>query len=240
MKRVRRPALDLVVSDESIACELHRSRRGARNLTLRVRPDGSVRIGAPRWVTVADIRAFVLQHADWIVRERREVAQLAPRYTSGATLRLLGGALTLIVDERPGRARTSRVGDELRVALPDAAEGKVRARVLAWYRDIAKAVFDERGAQVCAGIDWLHTVPIWRQRRMRSQWGNCSVDGEITLNTSLVKAPPHLIDYVIQHEVCHLRHHDHGKAFQQLMDRHMPDWRARRRELNADVSLLAD
>ena len=99
---------------------------------------------------------------------------------------------------------------------------------------------DERGAEVCARLDWLRAVPKWRQRRMRSQWGNCAVSGEITLNTNLVKAPPHLIDYVIQHEVCHLVQHDHGNGFQQLMDRHMPDWRVRRRELNADVSLLID
>jgi predicted metal-dependent hydrolase len=83
-------------------------------------------------------------------------------------------------------------------------------------------------------------MPVWRQRRMRTQWGNCSPRGEITLNTNLVKASTHLIDYVIQHEVCHLRHYDHGKHFRRLMDEHMPDWRARRRELNADSGLLAD
>lgn len=68
---------------------------------------------------------------------------------------------------------------------------------------------------------------------MRSQWGSCSQEGDLSLNTHLVKAPPPQLDYVLLHELCHLRHHDHGKGFQRLMDRHMPDWRERRRELNA-------
>ena len=168
------------------------------------------------------------------------MVRLAPRYVTGAPQRLLGAALTLIVHARPGRAIVERVRDELHVGAPDVTEIRVRHHLLRWYREQAARVFHERGERVCSAIDWLRTVPTWRQRRMRSQWGNCAPNGEITLNTYLVKAAPHLIDYVIQHEVCHLKHHDHGAQFQRLMDRHMPDWRARRRELNADVSLLAD
>ena len=236
----RRIALAIVAHDEEIVCELHRAGRGARNLTLRVRPDGSVRVGAPRWVSLAEIRTFVQQHADWIVAERRSVARLAPRYVTGAPQRLLGRTLTLVVRAVAGRARIEVVDQELHLSTTDIQEAAVRARLRAWYRGRAEVAFRERGEAVCAHIDWLSTPPLWRQRWMRTQWGNCSAYGEITLNTHLVKAAPHLIDYVIQHEVCHLEHHDHGIAFQRLMDFHMPDWRARRRELNANSGLLAD
>ena len=70
-----------------------------------------------------------------------------------------------------------------------------------------------------------------RLRLMKRTWGNCSASGLITLNPHLVKAPPELVDYVIAHEVCHLREHNHGKAFYALQDRLHPNWREARDRL---------
>ena len=73
---------------------------------------------------------------------------------------------------------------------------------------------------------------------MRSQWGSCSIDGRISLNTHLIKAPLVLVDYVVLHELCHLRHHNHGRRFYGLMDRHMPNWKRRRSQLDRFLPVL--
>ena len=74
--------------------------------------------------------------------------------------------------------------------------------------------------------------PKLKLRKMRSQWGNCHwVQGYITLNTALGRCPEGLRDYVALHELVHFLHHDHGPGFYAEMDRLMPDWRARRKEL---------
>lgn len=84
-------------------------------------------------------------------------------------------------------------------------------------------------------------MPQVRLRTMRSQWGNCHwKQGYITLNTALARCPRHLRDYVALHELIHFLHHDHGPGFYGLLDRLMPDWRARRGELRGYEAALEE
>jgi predicted metal-dependent hydrolase len=73
---------------------------------------------------------------------------------------------------------------------------------------------------------------------MRSQWGSCSASGKITLNTHLIKTPRRLIDYVVLHELCHLRQHNHNRRFYGLLATHMSDWSARSTELDRFMPVL--
>ena len=87
------------------------------------------------------------------------------------------------------------------------------------------------------GVAW----PELRLRRMKSQWGNCHWrQGYITLNTALARCPQPLRDYVALHELLHFLHHDHGPGFYGLLDRLMPDWKARRRELRSYEAALGE
>ena len=66
---------------------------------------------------------------------------------------------------------------------------------------------------------------------MKKRWGSCTARGAINLNIELIKAPSHCIDYVVTHELCHLKCPDHGKAFYSLLNRVMPDWESRKKRL---------
>ncbi|NNJ67441.1 MAG: M48 family metallopeptidase [Boseongicola sp.] len=73
---------------------------------------------------------------------------------------------------------------------------------------------------------------------MSRQWGNCSPSGEIMINPHLVKAPRNCIDYVLIHELAHLRHHDHGSRFWNLVESTIPDWRPQKRKLDGMAEFL--
>jgi len=78
----------------------------------------------------------------------------------------------------------------------------------------------------------ITATPELRIRTMQKRWGSCTETGVITLNLKLIQVPKALIDYVIIHELCHLKEHNHSHAYYHLLDRVLPDWRARRDELN--------
>jgi predicted metal-dependent hydrolase len=185
-------------------------------------------------------------------------------YASGELIHYLGHPYELVVrygrrsdvqlKERmpaPGRQlglfSDCHLGGRICVTVPalqvaqthSGADVLVRAALNDWYRSRG----DERFAQALNAwrrrLPWLHGVtPPWRHRFMRSQWGSCSRQGRISLNTHLVKTPSRLISYVVLHELCHLKHYDHSRRFYGLMSRYMPDWQQRRSDLDRYLPVL--
>ena len=96
-----------------------------------------------------------------------------------------------------------------------------------WYRIRAKVIFEARLQHILEQALWVENYPDIRLMTMRTQWGNCSPSGLLTLNPHLVKAPTICIDYVILHELCHLVEHNHSERFYQLLNQVMPDWSKR-------------
>jgi hypothetical protein len=210
-----------------------------KSLGITVRPDLTVGVRAPLDTALEEIEAVVRKRAAWILKQQRELVRYLPhlpprQYVSGESHRYLGRQYRLRVhaspESEPGVVQTRGT---LEVTVADAADRKrVRELLDAWYHARAEEVFAARLSACHPKVQHLGLpYPQIVVREMRSRWGNCDPDDRITLNIKLILVPEELIDYVIYHELCHLKEHHHGKAFYSLLDRVLPEWRERKRKL---------
>ena len=253
---------------ETIPVEVRRSKRRRTRIGLAFDPGGYVIMETPLNASEAEIESVVVEHHRWLRYRLEKVAasmavSASLSYASGELLHYLGEAFELVL--RGGlqdrvvivRRQTPQlplfdcgVQGEIRVTVSEADSGpgkqgepaladRARGAVNLWYRQQADVQFARRLEHWRQTLPWLaERLPEWRHRFMRSQWGSCSSVGRISLNTHLIKTPDRLIDYVVLHELCHLRHHDHGRRFYGLMSRHMADWQDRRAELDRYLPVL--
>ena len=213
-----------------------------KTLGISVHPDGSVHVAAPYQLPLDKIKAVVRKRGQWIMKHKRRLASLPPplpprQYQSGESFRYLGRQHRLKI-EKAETANVKLLQGRLWVFTPEPDKRcKTQSLIQDWYRNRARSVFTER-LEKCTAQAARYGIPApkaWRLMRMSKRWGSCSKDGRIILNPDLVAAPKDCIDYVIAHELCHLRIHNHSKAYFELLGRVMPDWEDRRRRLNLTV-----
>ncbi len=116
---------------------------------------------------------------------------------------------------------------------------KVKELLDAWYKEHARTIFSRR-LEECYILTKKLNVPFphIKLRKMSKRWGSCSKSGDILLNTALVKASLYCIDYVIMHELCHLKVHTHNSGYFKLLSKYMPDWEKRKDRLEKNESSL--
>lgn len=215
---------------------LHRGDR--KNMRVVVNPDLSVEVYAPRRTSLRVIEDVMDKKARWIFKTIDKAESYHPlpspkKYIGGETFMYLGRQYRLKV-ENGAKNSALLIGRYLRVSVADCRDGEaVKRRVTDWYREHATSAFErylERNMRIAS----RHGVPepTMCLRQMKRRWGSCTASGRITLNINLVQTPVHCIEYVIMHELCHLRHHNHGPAFYRLLTQCQPDWRRRKEALD--------
>ena len=222
---------------QELGYRLVRARR--HSIGMLIDNDG-LTVRAPKWVGVAEVEAALIEKGAWIVRklaEWRERAQQAPGHAwqHGSPFLFRGRRLELVVF--PTRAR-SVIADmfHLRVTLPQPSESHVATLVTRWLREQTERHLSPRVHEFAARIS--SRVPIVRLSSARTQWGSCNRHGEIRLNFRLIQLPPHLAEYVVAHEVAHLRELNHSPAFWSVVESLYPAWQTARKELDGFVPLL--
>lgn len=226
----------MVPQGEAVDVELRRS-SARRSLALRVTPPGGVVVNAPLRMPLPQIEAFVSKHADWLLDKRRQAEALAPAWRDGSLLPWLGGELSLRIRLRirPQAGRGDRIfmaGQELVCSLADAP---VESLVIGWYRQQARVLLAERLAAQCRRLGLA--IPSLRLSNARTRWGSLSARGAMNLNWRLVKSRPDEIDYVICHELAHLRWRGHGPRFWAEVDRLCPGFEAAKASLRERQAL---
>lgn len=208
-------------------------------LAIDVHPDLRVTVQAPEDTDLADIEAKVRKRAPWILRQLRQfetyLPKLPPRqYLSGETHRYLGRQYRLKVVANGNAESVKLTRGYFYVDVHDKADTKrVKGLLTEWYRVQARRVFQERLDVCFAKLKFLNLdYPKWTIRQMETRWGSCTPEGRILLNLKLIQLSKVYIDYVVTHELCHLKEPNHGPRFYELLDRVMPDWRKKREQLN--------
>jgi len=206
--------------------------RVTRRIHLELADDGRLRVVVPRRLSRRDVHQTLQGSAEsvarFLERARARQADRAPlRYVQGERHLLFGRRYPLEIRRRPGgRREVAWMSDRIRILSPERPDAEeVKAILLAGYRDLAWDYCSIRLRDLCAEAPWVRRLPQLRLRRMKASWGTCSVDGIITLNPLLMRAPPWCVGYVVAHEICHLREHNHSPRFYALQDRLYPGWR---------------
>lgn len=218
-------------------------KRRAR-IAIHVEPDGSVIVDAPPEFDLAAIHTAVQKRARWVAGHVGEAltrfAHVWPReYVSGEQIMYLGRRYVLKViptDQKPRPVRLK--GNRLEVETKSGDVDDIKGRVRAWYRVKARDYFAKKIIEATDRLPWIEEAPAFRLMDMTKQWGSCSPEGQVILNPHLVKAPRDCIEYVILHELAHLKHHDHGAEFWKLIETHQPNWKKAKAELDALVEVL--
>jgi predicted metal-dependent hydrolase len=189
----------------------------ARRVRVSVEGDGEVLVTLPRRAPARAAAEAVHELRPWIERRRRALARAAAEVQRApGTVPYLGETLHLV--PQAGRERVHRRGDTLLVPA-----GDPRPALERWYRRQARVEIAPRlDAAVARAGTRYHGLTI---RGQKTRWASCSSTGAMSFNWRLLLAPPAVLDYVVEHEVCHLEIMDHSPRFWALLESRVPDWR---------------
>jgi hypothetical protein len=208
-----------------------------RTLSINVLPDSSVIVRVPYLTSLKTIHRIVEQKSDWIVKHRdsykgKEQTKLNYLYINGEKHLFHGNELILKI-EKSKKTYCRFYNSSIEVGLEKADDSKAIKRLLyKGYKYEATVVFPEILSRILSKYESQMFRPNGLIiRTMKRRWGSCSNKGIITLSTELIKLPDQFIEYVIIHELCHLRHHHHGSSYYNLLSELYPDWKTVRKEL---------
>ena len=216
----------------------HRKRR---TLEISVYPDLSIKVKAPLDRTIEEVRDKIRKRALWILEQRYFFSLYLPKqpektYFSGEAHYYLGKQYRLKISKSNIEEVVLKRGMFLVYTKDRKKQSHIKTLLEKWYLAHAREQFEKR-ISLCVkkASNYGIEVPELQIRKMSKRWGSCSKRGRITLNIHLVKAPSHCIDYVIMHELCHVKFFNHGKNFYNLLNKVMPDWQRRKKRLEEIV-----
>ncbi len=229
--------------DEKRPYVLMKSKRRKKTLSLEVRRDGTIVVQAPERTSKREIEGFIRAKEAWL-RERLREQQERERectekiFVSGEAFLFLGEAYPLTVLEACGRNGSDPplVFTGRRFLLRDeyAAEGKTL--FAGWYKERARERIAERLRYFCPPLGCFPRNV--RLSNARHRWGSCSADDRIYVSWRIVMAPPPVMDYVILHELLHMKEKNHSRRFWGLMEAVLPGYREQRLWLTGNGHLL--
>ena len=226
---------ELIRGDQLTQVKVRRKPR--KSMALYVEKGVMTELRVPVNCAWLHIHSFLESRFEWILSAAEALRNQASRPQDNFAQ---GGEVSFLGERYPLDLVTSRYGvveiDDGRLYLscsdPD-NNRLVEKQVLNWFRRQAEIIFAERIEQLKTTFPMSTNPSGLRVRKMKARWGSCSSRGEICLNLMLIRESLSYIDFVIAHELCHLHHFAHNRAFYGLLDEVMPDWRVREQHLLA-------
>ncbi len=249
----RHPQADrqILLQEHTVGYALKRVRR--RTIGFIVGPEG-LSVNAPKWVGIGEIEAGLREKGTWILRKLREQQERSQRlaeakvdWRDGTAIPFLGETVIVVLDSRATGALLNTDAEALpgvprltlHVGLPQhAAPEQIRDAVQSWLQRQARRVFEERIRHYAAQL--RVTCTRLSLSSAQTRWGSASADGSIRLNWRLIHFAMASIDYVVAHELAHLRHMDHSPRFWDVVRSVVPDFEATRSQLKDGVVPVFD
>ncbi|MCX7628476.1 MAG: M48 family metallopeptidase [Methylophilaceae bacterium] len=225
----------IVIEGREIPYSLKTSTR-RRTVGIRIDRHG-LAVSIPATMPRRDVPAVLLRHGDWITRKLAQLAATlaaspSQEWRDGAILRYLGQDIRLCLRQDPCDRAIEFDDGRLHVAVADTADSAaIRHCVSLWYRKRALADFGRR-LENLAGRLGVPTPRLFLSNA-KTRWGSCNAKGDIRLNWRLIQAPPYIIDYVVAHELAHLKEMNHSPRFWDWVGMLCPEYRTTRQELKA-------
>jgi hypothetical protein len=223
--------------------EIQLIRSARRSISIQVLADGSLVVRAPLRLPAGYLERLLSEKTAWIHQKQAEAGQRRlpglgepggkRRFEAGQTFPFLGQDYPLEIVERQAVPLRLEGGFRLQRAALDQATETFEA----WYRAQARAWFTRRLGELAARHGFQYSR--MRLSSARTRWGSCSSRGTISLNWRLVLAPPEIVDYVILHELAHLRTPNHSKDFWRLVESLCPEYQQHRKWLKANTARLS-
>ena len=207
-----------------------------KTLSIKVLPDSSVEVTAPDSSREDEITKKVQAKAPWILSQINHFESFNPRnrerkFVNGETHLYLGRQYRLKIIQSE-KAEVKAYRGQLIIESPVKDIDAVKLLLDQWYKAKAQTVYENLLVEALQKFNkYKLPQPVLYIRKMSKRWGSCTPKGKIILNTELIKAPKACIEYVIVHELVHLIHHNHKKAFYLLLNKTMPDWTKRKDKL---------
>lgn len=207
-----------------------------KSLAISVYPDFTIQVIAPEHASNNDVIDRVNRRAKWIIKQLDYFESFLPRtparqYISGESHKYLGKQYRLKVVKSDVESVKLQAG-YIVVNTWDTLSLRVKHLLTRWYFKNANRKINDRYQAILPRFKkYGLEAKMLKFKRMESRWGSCNVNQAIVLNPELIKAPVSCIDYVITHELCHIKHINHGKKFYQMLDVMMPDWEKRKQQL---------
>lgn len=222
-----------LLNGQHVTYTLKRSRR-RRSIGLHIDSRGLI-VSVPVRASERWLQSVLQEHAHWVVKKLghwKQAKEKTLRWEDGEEMNYLGEPLTLRVEKNLFATPTLRRAKALWVYAAYGSEAAhIEYAVTCWYRQQADIVFAERVAHYAP---LLNVMPrVIKLSTAKTQWGSCTEHGSVHLNVQLIKLPVRLLDYVVVHELSHLREMNHSAAFWRVVESVCADYAVLRKELKA-------
>ncbi len=201
-----------------------------KTLGITVRPDKSIAVRVPLRTSAKEIKCFVTSRAEWVLKIWKKFdTQTTPQeqgYGRGAELLFQGNKYRLGLAKGPRLSLTLQDGLLILAAPEMPTEESIRTAINSWYRKQALAAVKDR-SEVCHRMMQTERIPLPQitVRAMTTRWGSYSYRTKrISLNLNLIEAPVACLDYVIIHELCHIKVRHHGPEFWRMVEKYVPGY----------------
>lgn len=208
-------------------------RRGNRSLRITIGSDGEIRVSLPYWLPYRAGEQFAMSKASWIAANRGATDKTLVHGSA------IGKAHRLRFEPQAMATRVNSriIANEVRISFPAIYSPEDRVVQLAAHKASIRALRKEASTLLPQRLEALssqtgYTYKNVSIKQLKSRWGSCNSNQEITLNLFLMQLPWHLIDYVLVHELTHTKVMQHGSPFWQAMEEYMPDAKQLRKQMS--------